>query len=222
MTMPNRRNALLAILLATFLVSPSLAQENTPSRPTIPKLPDARPEIVELVAYDQWDRGVDMFTGKEVKTGNSENWDEINKRDAQRETKARALLTEGKVETGREYEFLALVFQHSSNSEGLRLAHVLAVTAVAKGRSSARWLSAATLDRFLQSLHQPQIFGTQLLSESRDNGPTKWTMEPYDRKALTDIVRAAWCIIPLAEQEKILKDVQSGKPPRSSMLDSCK
>lgn len=212
---------LLRLMMAGTVSFPVLLQDNLQTRPTIPKLLDAKPEIVELVAYDQWDRGEDMFGGKAVKSDKPENWDEINKRDAQREAAARRLLAEGKVETGHEFEFLALVFQHSADSNGLRLAHVLAVTAVAKGRPSARWLAAATFDRYLQSLHQPQVFGTQFRSESRDNGPTNWTMEPYDRQALSDSIHAAWCVVSLTEQEKILKDVQGGKPFRSTALHSC-
>ena len=41
------------------------------------------------------------------------------------------------------------------------LAHILALDAMAKGFDRAKWLSVATLDRYLQLIGQPQVFGTQ-------------------------------------------------------------
>jgi hypothetical protein len=38
--------------------------------------------------------------------------------------------------------------------------HVPAVTAVAKGSAAAKWLAAVTMDRYLQTINQPQVFGT--------------------------------------------------------------
>jgi len=77
----------------------------------------------------------------------------------------------------------------------------MAVTAVGKGDGSSKWLAAATLDRYLQSLNQPQVFGTQF----RKSGGA-WTMDPYDRTSFSDAIRATWCVIPLEEQESIEKD----------------
>ena len=101
------------------------------------------------------------------------------------------------------------MFQHSGTPDSLALAHVLAMTAVSKGQATAKWLAAATLDRYLQSVKAPQLFGTQFTG-----GPeaSSWTMEPYDRKVLADSVRASWCVVPQAEQDRILRDLQHGKP----------
>jgi len=37
------------------------------------------------------------------------------------------------------------------------------LVAAAKGDQGAAWIAAATLDRYLQSVRQPQIYGTQFL-----------------------------------------------------------
>jgi hypothetical protein len=47
-------------------------------------------------------------------------------------------------------------------------------------------------------------------------------MEPYDRAVLSDSERAVWCVVPLAEQEAILKDLRDGKPMRSTEIPDCK
>ena len=117
-------------------------------------------------------------------------------------------MAKGQVETGREYHFAALVFQHSSSPDALVLAHVLAVTAIIQGDSSAKWLAAATLDRYLQNDKQPQVFGTQFLQQG---GNMQWTMEPYNRAAVPDDVRRLWCVVSQREQDQAFKDLQAGK-----------
>jgi len=47
-------------------------------------------------------------------------------------------------------------------------------------------------------------------------------MEPYDRTAVSDAVRATWCVIPLAEQESIAKAAREGKPIRGTGIKDCK
>jgi ketosteroid isomerase-like protein len=199
----------LAVWCAFALALSTMAPVHVPSSPqspTVPTLPDVGSEILQLVIDDQWDRGNDLFGSRPAK---ALDWDTIAKRDARRQAAVRALLAGGKIRGGREYEFAALVFQHSGTPDNLALAHVLAMTAVSKGQATAKWLAAATLDRYLQSVKAPQLFGTQFTG-----GPeaSSWTMEPYDRKVLADSVRASWCVVPQAEQDRILRDLQHGTP----------
>ena len=198
------------VVFVPGLVCTATAQtpQATQDSPTLPTLSDVRPEILRLVIDDQWDRGNDMFGGRQVKAPDTLDWEAITKRDEERQSAVRALLATGGVETGREYQFAALIFQHSSTPESLALAHVLAVSAVMKGDGGAKWLAAATLDRLLQNLKQPQVFGTQF---TRDAGTAPWTMAPYDRAAVADSVRALWCVVPQSDQDLALKDMQSGK-----------
>jgi hypothetical protein len=206
---------------AALAISIRLLAAQTPSgvadTPTIPKLPGVNPDILNLVIQDQWDRGQDMFGGRVVKPPQSIDWQEVNKRDDARHAAVRKLLADGKLQSGADYQFAALIFQHSGDSAGLILAHTLAVTAVAKGEGNAKWLAAATFDRYLHSIKQPQVFGTQLF---RDAGGL-WSMEPYDRAALSDSIRAIWCVIPLTEQASIERDVRDGKPLRPTQIPGC-
>lgn len=105
------------------------------------------------------------------------------------------LLEQGKLESGRDYFFGALVCQHSGEDAGFLFAHVLAVTAAAKGNASAKWLAAATLDRYLQTIKQPQVFGTQFRQQDGH-----WTMEPYNRTEFSDAIRALWYVVPVEQQ----------------------
>ena len=187
--------------------------------PTIPNLPDVSPEILRLAVEDQWDRGQDMFTGRQVKPPDSLDWAAVAKRDLARQAQVRLLLAKNEVRTGRDFHFAALVFQHSDDAQDVRLAHVLATTAVAIGYRPARWLSAATLDRYLLRSGQSQIFGTQF---NRAAEAEFWTMDPYDREAIPDSVRNAWCVVPLEEQMRILRDLRAGKPrPPTTSVPDC-
>lgn len=197
-----------ACVIAFVSAAAGQTAQQTPQSPTIPTLKDVRPEILRLVIDDQWDRGNDMFGGRQVRAPDTLDWQAISERDEQRQSAIRALLAKGQVETGREYHFAALVFQHSSSPEALVLAHVLAVTAIIQGDSSAKWLAAATLDRYLQNDKQPQVFGTEFLRQG-DN--MQWTMEPYNRAAVPDDVRRLWCVVSQREQDQALKDLQAGK-----------
>jgi hypothetical protein len=193
------------LLFLALAAQPVLCQDNVDkqSAATVPDLPDVNHQLLQLAIQDQSDRGNDLFSGKQLKTPQDLN---VPKRDAERQAKVRALLAEGKVNTGREYYFAALIFQHSETSENLLLAHILAVTSVAKGDKSGGWLSAATLDRYLWSIKHPQVFGTQYQTGA-DN---KETMEPYDRIAISDKIRAAWGVDSLKQQQEYLTDSQKG------------
>src|SRR5262249_6558753 len=81
-----------------------------------------------------------------------------------------------------------------------------AVTALGKGFSPAKWLCAATLDRYLRSIKQPQIFGTQF-----GNGPAVYDMSPYDKDLLSDKIREVWCVASYTTQLKISDDLKANK-----------
>ena len=207
-------------MLAVLLIvgSPMLIAQS-PEGPTIPNLPDVNQQLLKLVIADQWDRGMDMFSGRQVKTPDSLDWQQIDKRDGERRAAVRVMLNAGQLQTGREYQFAAILFQHSADPDDLQTAHLLASTAVAKGNRGARWLAAASFDRLLWNMNRPQVFGTQFKQDSQ----TKvWTMEPYARDSVADAIRAEWCVVPAAEQEGILKNLQSGGGNPSTSVVDCK
>ncbi|HEV2205275.1 MAG TPA: OsmC family protein [Candidatus Acidoferrales bacterium] len=125
------------------------------------------------------------------------DWAVVGKEDAARRAAARTLLAEGKLHTGADFDRAAVVFQHGDKPDDYLMAHTLAIIAVAKGESDATWIAAATLDRYLQSIHQPQIYGTQF-----NTGKRPVTQEPYNRALVSDSVRALLGVPPLSAQER--------------------
>ena len=158
-----------------------------------------------------------MFGGRELPLPDMHGGT-VATRDLERQAAIRRLLSEGRVQSGYDFWLSALIFQHSAKPEGVLLAHILASSAAAKGNSNGKWLAAATLDRYLWDINQPQVFGTQFKKDSAG----KWGAEPYERGTLTDAERELWCVVSLAEQAKILKDFQDGKPLRSTGIADCK
>jgi hypothetical protein len=158
-----------------------------------------------------------MFGGRQLSPPDMHG-ETVATRDQDRQASLRKLLAEGKVQSGYDFWLAALIFQHSAKPEGVLFAHVLATSAAAKGESNGKWLAAATLDRYLWDVNQPQVFGTQFKKDSEG----KWSTEPYDRGTLTDGERALWCVVSLSEQAKILADLQGGKPPASTGVKGCK
>jgi hypothetical protein len=186
--------------------------------PTIPPLKNVNPEVLKLVVEDQWDRGNDMFGKGQVKAQKDIDWKVVAAHDNVRHQEIRELLAAGKLKTSSDYNYASLIFQHSGDPSDLMLAHLLSSTSVSMG-GNGKWMMAATLDRYLHSIKQPQIFGTQFFSTDGDH---TWTMEPYNRSTLTDAERALWCVVPLAEQEKVLDSMQKGNGRASTSIEGCK
>jgi hypothetical protein len=126
------------------------------------------------------------------------DWDVVRLADMARRAQTQALIDTGKLNSADDYYHAAYVFQHGDEAEDCLKAHALAVIAIARGKREATWIAAATLDRYLQRIGQPQIYGTQF---QRPPGQ-KWTQEPYRRDLLSDALRQASGVPPLAAQEE--------------------
>lgn len=124
--------------------------------------------------------------------------------DAERENATRKLLARGKLQSARDFEEAAVIFQHSRTPGDYLLAHTLALIAVSKGDTNAVWIAAATLDRYLMSSGKPQIYGTQFLTPPGGRA----TQEPYNRTLISDTLRKQLGVPSLKEQEQQLKKFQ--------------
>jgi hypothetical protein len=206
----------LALSSLAYAQAPTDAAES----PTVPTLPDVNPDVLRAVIADQWDRGMDMFGGRPAKVSSPPDWNAIASRDKERQATVRGLVATGKLSSARDFQFAALVFQHSESASDVRLAHLLAVTAALKGQPTAKWLAAAAFDRYLWNTNQPQIFGTQF--KQTGDGDATWTMDPYDTSALSDSIRAEWCVVSLSEEQAALAALKAGRPPNSTTTSHCK
>ncbi len=139
------------------------------------------------------------------------DWKIVNAQDAERRNQVRQLLKDGKLHSGEDYEHAAFIFQHGSTADDYLLAHTLAMVAVARGRISALWIGAATLDRYLQNIGKPQIYGTQFEWGTKDQ-PT--TQEPYNRTLTAESLRLALGVPsqPVQEQQRQKYDADRHLP----------
>jgi hypothetical protein len=159
------------------------------------------PEMARLFAADQADRQDITHV----------NMAALAKADRERRQAVHALLDDGKLRTGADFFGAAFVFQHAETPDDHLLAHTLAIVAVKMGRPDALWIAAATLDRYLQEIGKPQIYGTQFQNPTGAAGATQ---EPYDRTVISDSLRDELSVPVLKDQEtqRAGFDKQYGKP----------
>ena len=184
--MADPRRALLGLAAAACMgvAAPSvIAQEAAPAEEAA--IPD-NAEMAQIFADDQ-----------AARMGGDIDWEVVRREDAARAARTREMLDAGELRTGNDFWEAAFIFQHGGEAEDYLLAHVMAVHAVSLGSERARWIAAATLDRYLQETGQDQIYGTQF----RPGPEGGLTMEPYDRELLPDFIRERARVPVLAEQE---------------------
>jgi hypothetical protein len=117
------------------------------------------------------------------------------------------MVESGSLHAAQDFEEAAFVFQHGTTSDDYLLAHTLAVMAVARGRASAMWIATATLDRYLHTINQPQIYGTQTF-RTPDNS---WTQEPYNRTLVPDDLLRELGVDSRPKQQKRVDSLNSMK-----------
>ena len=122
------------------------------------------PELARMYAEDQADR----------RDAEKIGWEKISERDATRLARAKAIYRADGLKTGGDYYHTAMILQHSHESADYLLAHELCIVAIGKGDERAKWLAAATEDRFLMDIGRPQRFGTQYRPEpTGSDGPIR-------------------------------------------------
>jgi hypothetical protein len=140
-----------------------------------------------------------LFQSDQADRSGEGDWENMEERDRQRRKLVAKMIEDDKLHAPDDFVHAAFIFQHGADSTSYRTAHELAMKAVELDSTymRARWIAAASKDRYLQSTGKPQIYGTQLLKR---NG--EWTLQPYDTTAVTDAERASWGVPPLARQLK--------------------
>jgi hypothetical protein len=146
-----------------------------------------------------------------------------------RRAEIRKLLEQGKITSREDFSDAALIFQHGQTPEEYLFAHVLAVEALITGGSADKWIAAATLDRYLHAVNQPQVFGTQYPADKASGNtpkpqvdPRVWnvqrTQQPYDAKLLPDAVRRDFCVPDVSQQERNLAIFNTGHRPEGKLM----
>jgi hypothetical protein len=138
------------------------------------------------------------------------------------------LLANGGLKTGEDFYDAAFIFQHGETADDYLFAHILAMDAVVKGYDIAKWIAAATLDRYLQIVHQPQVFGTQYpLDPNKPHPPEDATpagrfkgrtQQPYNDTLLPDSLRTDFCVASRDQQKQVLAFMDTGKRPPGALM----
>ncbi len=155
--------------------------------------------------------------------------EEIKERGEKRRRIVSAMLEKGQVRTAEDLHDAALLFQHGESANDYLLAHILAVEAVIKGDDKSKFLAAATLDRYLQSINKPQVFGTQYAPMTPVQPATSagnvgvfkgrvWTHMPFDEQVLPNAVRHDYCVPDLEQQKKNLATLNAGSYPGEALV----
>ena len=114
------------------------------------------------------------------------------------------LYTGGSLHTGRDYVHAAMILQHGDRPEDFLLCHELCIAALFKSTAAdsdwvglAKWLAAASEDRFLVAVGRSQRFGTQFYNTGQG---TPWRLRPVE-EGVTDELRTVW-EVPTLEKAK--------------------
>ncbi|MFT3790818.1 MAG: hypothetical protein QM741_07025 [Rudaea sp.] len=120
----------------------------------------------------------------------------VQKNDQDREYVILGLLAKERIRSPEELYFAAYILQHAQCNELIKDANRLAELAVRLGSEPAKWLYAASLDRYLLGLGQPQKYGTQFTLQ---NG--RKVLRPVD-PGTTDADRAKYNVPPLSKSSE--------------------
>jgi hypothetical protein len=156
------------------------------------------PELERLYNEDQADRAPDM--GKV-------DWSVVGKRDEERRKRVLEIVAQGGAKEAADYFHAAMVLQHGQSPEDFDHANQWCVKAVELDPDypGARWLAAASKDRYLMNLGKPQLYGTQFKKDQ--NGP--WYLYQVDPTVI-DEERAKWDVPPLARAKARVEALNGG------------
>jgi len=148
--------------------------------------PNCNSDLLELFSADRTeDRNVVAGTAQ---------YAALRKRDVERRQRASEILSSLSLPTKDDLYHAAWVFNHGDLPEEAQRAHLLATEAAQLGLDEARWLAAASFDRWCMYSGKPQKFGTQLVPDGVRY--RVWDTEP----GTTDADRAEHGVPPLSDQ----------------------
>jgi hypothetical protein len=143
---------------------------------------------------DRSNKNLDIATKKEL------SW--LKRRDKKRNGGVLFLHDLDSIKTALDYHHGAYILQHGETLQDFALAHEFAKKAVELGDESAKWLFAATLDRYLLSTGHLQKFGTQF-QINKDGEPE---LVGQIDETVTDEERIKYNVPPLSEAVKKYKE----------------
>lgn len=203
-----------SIVMVVALLVSAVAGCRTPERSTAP---DAKPaaEPVAVADNEELKAMFEADQGERLTEDGKINWAVVAKNDTQRQARVLELESAGLIRTGNDHFHAAMIFQHGSTPEDYERAHEHAKKGVELGSSHpvAKWLIAATWDRWQMSRKLPQWYGTQYVRTLPD-GPLR--LYTIDETAVTDDDRRALGVPTLAEAKQRLAEMNGEQQESTS------
>ena len=140
---------------------------------------------------------------------NTPEYKAMRARDFQRRERVMEIVTLNESLSAEDYFHAAWVMNHGDTQEDAQHAHSLALHSSELGHRPARWLAAASYDRWLLYQGKPQKYGTNYIYDG--NQDRLWDVDP----STTDADRAAWDVPPLAEQLRKAEQANRHRTPMS-------
>jgi hypothetical protein len=125
---------------------------------------------------------------------NTMEYKAMRMRDLERRQRVMEMVTANELHTPEDHYHAAQIMNHGDTPDDAKNAHTLALRASELGHQFARWLAAASYDRWQMYQGKPQKYGTNYVYDGR--GDRLWDIDP----STTDAERAEWDVPPLAEQ----------------------
>lgn len=156
------------------------------------------PDLERLYQEDQADRASNL---------DSTDWKALEQHDADRRKRVLEIMEKGGAKEAGDYVHAAMVYQHGTKPEDYDRANQWATKAVELDPDypGARWLAAASKDRYLMWSGKPQLYGTQFRRD-KDGPWYLWEVDP----SITDEERAKWDVPPLARAKARVTALNAG------------
>ncbi|MDX1837280.1 hypothetical protein [Legionella taurinensis] len=168
----------------------------------------ASQELQQLARDDQADRD-------DWENMTDEQREQMSIRDLQRRQRVGALFGAGCLKTSHDYLAASLIYQHGDVSDHYYQAYLWAKRAIDSGETGAKSMIAPTIDRYLVSINQKQLFGSQLFIKNISN--LCGCLEPVEED-FPDDKRIQWSGLSLKDRYDLLQAFNEGKNCSSSLI----
>ncbi len=172
------------ICLAVFLVTLYVcrAQDNS--------------ELKRMYEEDQYSRKAEKI-----------DWKELTKQDSTRRVRVGEMIKQDLLLTSNDFYHAAMIYQHGKDSISYKSAWEYSQKAffMDKANENARWLSAASYDRYLLSIGKPQVYGTQFIVLDK-----KYYLRDFDSTKVSDSVRTFFGTRTIKEIKDYLTEKNGG------------
>jgi hypothetical protein len=141
---------------------------------------------------------------------NTAEYKAMRARDLERRVRVMEMSAADELHTAEDYYHAAHILNHGDTPDDAKNAHQFALRSSELGYRPARWLAAASYDRWQLYQGRPQKYGTNYVFDGQKD--RLWEVDPNT----TDEERAEWDVPPLAEQLRKAEEANKHKTSLSA------